>query len=136
MKRLLHQQYHGLWLIISSILLGSSAQLLLKLGMNALPSTLDFSAACPCHAALWIGLGLGCYALSLMLWMQALSRYDLSFAYPLLSVSYILVYLGAVWLPSLHESVSWRKTLGILLIVAGVILVTRSRAVNADSSTK
>ena len=136
MKRLLHRQYHGLWLIIGSILLGSTAQLLLKLGMNALPATLDFSAAFPYFAALWIGLGLSCYALSLMLWMLALSRYDLSFAYPMLSVSYILVYLGAVLLPSLHESVSWSKTMGILLIVAGVILVTRSHAVNADSSTK
>ncbi len=125
MKKLLHAQYHGLWLIISSILLGSAAQLLLKLGMNALPATLELSAL-PLDFAGLISIGLACYALAMLLWMLALSRYQLSFAYPLLSITYILVYLGAILLPALHESITVSKSAGILLIVAGVVFVTRS----------
>lgn len=131
MKRYFHHEYHGLWLIVSSVLLGSTAQLLLKIGVNLLPADIlqqSFIALLKLEAPAWIAGGLACYGLSLLLWMLALSRYELSFAYPLLSISYILVYLGAVWLPSLSETVSVSKTLGILLIVAGVILVTRSQS--------
>jgi len=131
--KILHHQYHGLWLIISSIILGSAAQLLLKLGINALPASIDFSAGFPVEAASWISFGLGCYGLSMILWMLALSRYELSFAYPLLSVTYILVYLGAILLPALHETISLQKTLGILLIVGGVIFVTRSKVTGSKS---
>lgn len=116
-----------MWLIASSILLGSAAQLLLKLGMNALPSPLDLTAL-PVDALAGIAAGLICYALAMLLWMLALSRYELSFAYPLLSVTYILVYLGAIWLPALQETMSLQKTLGILLIVGGVVFVTRSQS--------
>lgn len=122
----LTQKYPGLSLIVGSVLLGSAAQLLLKLGMNALNLDEIAHSGFPTETVLWAGIGLVFYAAALLLWMLALSRYHLSFAYPMLSVSYILVYLGAVLMPSLHESVSLTKTLGILLIVAGVILVTRS----------
>jgi undecaprenyl phosphate-alpha-L-ara4N flippase subunit ArnF len=127
-------QYNGVLLIISSILLGSAAQLLLKIGINLLPAELSLSIPFPVTAALWIVSGLACYGLSLMLWMMALSRYELSFAYPMLSLSYILVYLGAMAIPQLHETFSVSKTLGILLIVLGVILVTRSKKTAVDTA--
>jgi undecaprenyl phosphate-alpha-L-ara4N flippase subunit ArnF len=132
-KHFFHRDYHGLWLIISSILLGSAAQLLLKLGMNALPAEFDISTL-PLDALAWTAGGLVCYALAMLLWMLALSRYELSFAYPLLSITYILVYLGAILLPALDETISLQKTLGILLIVAGVVFVTRSKSVATSSS--
>ena len=64
----------------------------------------------------------------MLLWMMALANYELSFAYPMLSTSYILVYLGAVLLPQRNETVSAAKTIGIILIVTGVIFVTRSKS--------
>ncbi len=130
----LSPQRTGIWLVALSIVLGSAAQILLKLGVNGLPAPLTLEAV-PVSSLLWIASGLFCYALALLLWMLALSRYPLSFAYPLLSITYILVYLGAVLLPGLQETVSLQKTLGILLIVGGVILVTRSHApITSDSS--
>ena len=119
--------HYGMSLIIGSIILGSTAQLVIKLGMNSLPANLDLFTDFPWTAASWIILGLAGYAVSMLIWMMALANYELSFAYPMLSSSYILVYLGAVFLPQLDETVSLEKTLGILLIVAGVIFVTQSK---------
>ena len=73
----------------------------------------------------WGLIGLGCYGVSMMLWIIALSRCDLSLAYPMLSLSYVLVYIAAVYWPKLGESASTLKTAGIMLIVAGVMLVAR-----------
>jgi undecaprenyl phosphate-alpha-L-ara4N flippase subunit ArnF len=118
----------GIILILASILLVSGAQLLIKLGLNSLPTELDAILANPGNALGLIVLGLVAYGISLLLWMMALSNYELSFAYPMLSTSYILVYLGAVLLPQLNETVSPAKTIGILLIVVGVVFVTRSKS--------
>lgn len=101
---------------------------MLKLGTNSLPPGLDGVMNAPGTAILLIALGLAAYGVSMLIWMMALANYDLSFAYPMLSTSYILVYLGAVLLPQLNETVSVAKTSGIILIVIGVIFVTRSKS--------
>jgi undecaprenyl phosphate-alpha-L-ara4N flippase subunit ArnF len=117
-----------MFLVLSSIFLGSCAQLMLKLGTNGLPPGLDGITNAPGAAILLISVGLAAYGISMLLWMMALANYELSFAYPMLSMSYILVYLGAVLLPQLNETVSAAKTIGIILIVIGVIFVTRSKS--------
>ena len=101
---------------------------MLKLGTNSLPPGLDGVINAPGTAIPLIILGLAAYGISMLLWMMALAKYELSFAYPILSTSYILVYLGAVLLPQLNETVSTAKTIGIILIVIGVIFVTRSKS--------
>ena len=103
---------------------------MLKLGTNSLPPGLDGVINAPGTAILLIILGLAAYGMSMLLWMMALANFELSFAYPMLSTSYILVYLGAVVLPQLNETVSATKTIGIILIVIGVIFVTRSKSGN------
>ena len=125
----------GIILILASIVLGSSAQLLIKIGMNRLPGELDAIISSPGIAIVLIFMGLAAYGVSLLLWMMALANYELSFAYPMLSTSYILVYLGAVLLPQLNETVSPEKTIGILLIVLGVIFVSRSSSQETASET-
>ena len=120
-----------LW-VVASVVLSACAQLLMKAGMLDLHGLgADFAyIADPgpelLPAVVWVLGGLGCYALSMMFWLAALTRYELSMAYPLLSLSYVLVYLGAVWWPRLGETVSFAKTVGIVLIVLGVVLVTRT----------
>jgi undecaprenyl phosphate-alpha-L-ara4N flippase subunit ArnF len=71
----------------------------------------------------WLVAGLACYALSMLSWMFALIKYEISFAYPFLGITYILVYLGAVYWPQIGEQLSWQRTGGIVLILAGVVLV-------------
>ena len=63
------------------------------------------------------------YALSMACWFFALRRLPLSYAYPLLSLSYVLVYLLAAVLPWFGETATLLKTAGVALIVFGVRLI-------------
>jgi len=71
---------------------------------------------------LWSGLC--CYALSIGLWLAVLSKVQVSLAYPMLSVGYIIAaVLGYVFL---HESLSPHRMLGIGVICLGVVLISRT----------
>lgn len=58
-----------------------------------------------------------------LFWLAVLSRWDLAFAYPLLSISYIIGMVAAVLF--LGERVSLTRVLGVLVIIVGVYLITR-----------
>ena len=68
--------------------------------------------------------GLACYAISVVIWILALSRVDVSIAYPMLSVGYIVTALAG-WL-LFSEAVSASRMSGICVIIVGVWLVARS----------
>lgn len=72
--------------------------------------------------AIYVGLML--YALSASLWLVVLSRMDLSYAYPILSISYILIPLSA-WL-LFGEQIPPLRWFGILVVIVGVIIISRS----------
>jgi multidrug transporter EmrE-like cation transporter len=68
--------------------------------------------------------GMLCYGASVCVWLAALSKAPVSTAYPMLSLGYIVVAVVSVlWL---GETLSTAKMLGIALICAGVVLVSRS----------
>ena len=127
----------AVFLLISSILLTTVAQLLMKTGMMGL-GELSFSfdfiqelfSYKKLNSFLIIFSGLGCYGLSMIAWIGVLTRIRLSIAYPFLSVSYILVYLAAMVLPWFNESISILRLSGIVLISIGLIMITRSRTVS------
>jgi len=64
------------------------------------------------------------YGLSVIVWLVGLSRVPVSQAYPLLSLGYVINIGLAWWL--LGEVPNVQRVAGIAVIVAGVILVTRS----------
>ncbi len=67
--------------------------------------------------------GLFCYVVSVIVWLMALSRVDVSYAYPLLSAGYIVTALaGQIFFGETLGPVRWA---GILVICLGVYLVTR-----------
>lgn len=119
----------------ASILLSTLAQLCMKAGMLLLATHTaggwpGLAGLLDLPALLWVGVGLASYGLSLLFWMSAIARLELSLAYPMLSLSYVLVYLVAVNWPLLHEHASWVRTIGIVVVVIGVILIARSE--NSD----
>jgi undecaprenyl phosphate-alpha-L-ara4N flippase subunit ArnF len=126
--------YKGMMFVGISILLSTFAQLFMKAGMLALhdenpvlslPQIVnDFSIILP--SMTWVFGGLICYSISLLCWMRALAQYELSLAYPLLSMSYALVYIGAAAWPRLNETISMTRTMGIMLIFLGVLIVART----------
>ena len=65
-----------------------------------------------------------CYGPASCVWLAALSKAPVSTAYPMLSLGYVVV--AAVSVLWLGESMGPAKVLGIALICAGVILVSRS----------
>jgi undecaprenyl phosphate-alpha-L-ara4N flippase subunit ArnF len=121
-------------LVGCSIVLSAAAQLLMKSGMLELGGidmtrvleNVPAATADLVPVVVWVAAGLVLYVISMLCWLAALTKYELSLAYPLLSLSYVMVYVGAVAWPRLHETVSLVKTIGILLILGGVFLVTTS----------
>lgn len=111
-----------------SVMLVSAAQLLMRWAMVQLPAMGELSrfilavltGSLPVLALL---AGLVAYALSMLCWLLALQRLPLSRAYPLLSLSYLLVWAAALWLPGLNEAFLWGKLAGGALILAGLLLI-------------
>ena len=68
-------------------------------------------------------LGLFFYAISTVFWLIALSKIELSVAYPMLSVGYILLMILSYFL--LNESITLYKVIGTLLVVAGITLISK-----------
>jgi undecaprenyl phosphate-alpha-L-ara4N flippase subunit ArnF len=115
----------------ASIVLSAAGQLGMKAGMHTLAAAQALSAPTtgPAWGALlWTGLGLFCYGLSMLAWLAALARYPLSQIYPLLGLSYVLVYLGATHWAYLAEPASIGRGLGTALIAVGVVIVCSSRS--------
>jgi multidrug transporter EmrE-like cation transporter len=116
-------------LILSSVGLNAAAQLLMKVATRPLAQVADFGMESLRYSVASLGTsppfwaGMLCYATSICVWLAALSKAPVSTAYPMLSVGYIVVaVVSAVWL---DETLSPAKVLGIVLICAGVVLVSR-----------
>ena len=116
-------------LLLTGVLLNAIAQLLLKAGAGSLAGV-DLR---PGNAMLIAGrllfnapiiAGLACYALSVVVWILALARVEVSVAYPMLSIGYVVNALAAWWL--FDENLSGARLAGIGVILVGVWLVART----------
>jgi drug/metabolite transporter (DMT)-like permease len=115
--------------ILISILGGAAGQVMLKKGMALIgPLTLDIHTLGNTFLHLatnpFVLLGLFTYALSTVFWLAALSRVDLSYAYPFASLSYVGM-LIASWL-IFKEDISLLRLAGCLVVGMGVFLISRS----------
>ncbi len=116
-------------LILLGVLLNAGAQLLLKGGMERI-GHFEFIRANLVPVGLQVAAsplvltGLSAYVLSVLVWLLVLSRVEVSFAYPMLSIGYIVNAIAGYYL--FQENLSLARASGILLIVAGVYLISRS----------
>lgn len=116
-------------LVLCGVLLNAAAQLLLKAGTNAI-GVFEFSrenilpvgwkVASEPH----IMTGLACYVISVVVWIMALSRVEVSIAYPMLSIGYVVNAIAAWYL--FGEAVTVMRLTGIGFIIIGVFIVARS----------
>lgn len=116
--------------IISGVLLNACAQLLLKAGTNALGGAIHltmsnwFETFIKVVTQLPILGGLACYGVSLVVWIIGLSRTDVTIAYPMLSLGYVVSAIGA-WM-FLGEVIPPQRLVAIGVIVIGVVLLART----------
>jgi multidrug transporter EmrE-like cation transporter len=103
-------------------LLSSAAQIAMKRGMGAPSAAADVGSTymqALSSPLVWVGLML--YGASAVLWLWVLSRLDVSVAYPLVSLGFVVTLaLGVLWL---GEPFSWLRVAGCTLIVVGVSLL-------------
>ena len=118
----------GLPLILAGVLLNALGQLLLKAGTNAV-GRFEFvpdnivPVATRVASEPYIMAGVFCYAVSLIVWIMGLSRVQVSVAYPLLSLGYIINAAAAWYL--FGEAMTLARITGIGFIVIGVCFVAR-----------
>jgi drug/metabolite transporter (DMT)-like permease len=117
---------NALFLLIPAILLSTTGELLFKIGMNRIGG-FDFTGS-GVRGVLprvlrspYIWLGFIGFGLGAVFWLAVLSRVPLSIAYPFLALSYFVVVIEA-WL-FLRERVTWKRMLGVTIIVVGVVVV-------------
>jgi multidrug transporter EmrE-like cation transporter len=116
-------------LIMIGVLLNAAGQLLLKAGANSVGAfafsrenivPIGWQLATEPHI---LG-GLTCYVVSVVVWVMALSRVEVSIAYPMLSFGYVVNAIAAWYL--FGEAVTPTRLVGIGVIILGVYIVARS----------
>lgn len=131
---------NSLWLVAVCVSGGAAAQLLMKTGMLTLTDAQGNIAALVSilqTPELMMGAvlalsGLGIYGVVAIIWLRVLQFVDLSVAYPAISLSYVLVYAGAVTLPFIDEPFSVLRVFGIILIMLGVTLISTGHKGSED----
>lgn len=116
-------------LILAGVLLNAFAQVLLKKGMLSIGYfEFHFQDFFPILKKVglnsYILSGLASYVISVMIWLLVLARVEVSYAYPFLSVGYVVVTAMGYFL--FQENLSWMRVSGIAVIVVGVLLLSRS----------
>jgi drug/metabolite transporter (DMT)-like permease len=115
--------------ILVAVVGSAAGQLLLKKGMSSMgPLTISadqiFNVLWRIGTNPYVIVGLFIYVCGTVFWLAALSRVDLSFAYPFASLSYIAMIVGG-WLLFSEKVDAWR-IVGSLVIMTGVILISQS----------
>lgn len=114
---------------LASVSLNALAQIALRktmLTLGQMPSELSgyFNLALNLLSNIWFMLGMGCYVISIGLWMIVLGKVEVSLAYPLLSVGYILTAVIGYFF--MGENVNLIRIIGLTFICVGIIIISRS----------
>jgi len=116
-------------LILLGVFLNAGAQLMLKEGMDRI-GYFSFSWQNIIPIGLKVALspfviaGLASYVISVIVWLLVLSRVEVSYAYPMISIGYIVTAIAAYFL--LGEALTPSRIIGIFIIIFGVYLITRT----------
>ncbi len=111
--------------LVAAIVLDTLLQVLWKAAASNLPAAPSPGAvlAAILHQPLFLVVGL-LFAAQMVNWLKVLDKADVSFALPITALSYVSV--AAVSALILHEHITTGRMAGIALILAGVVLVSRS----------
>lgn len=119
----------GLLYVFLTILLTASGNLIVKWQVTqagSLPEGLIGKLLFFVHLLLnpWIIIGLVATFFAFITWVLAMTKLEISYAYPFVGFSFILILIGGVIF--FHEMLSWQKVVGVLFIVAGIFISSRT----------
>lgn len=114
-------------MILISVLLNCAAQLCMRKGMllvGEVGARNFMENIIPMITNLWLWGAMLCYGVSILMWMSVLSKVEVSYAYPFLSIGYVVAAVAGYCL--FNENLSPIRIAGIVIICIGVILISRS----------
>ncbi|MBB4020655.1 MAG: transporter [Confluentimicrobium sp.] len=115
--------------IIVTVVLNAASQLLMKSGMSQVGQA-EFSASRLVNLLMgavtnpFIVLGLVTMTISMGTHLMSLSRFDVSFAFPFLSIAYVIVAAWGHFV--MGETVNLTRMIGIGTIILGTVILARS----------
>ena len=124
---------HIIYFIILPILLTVVGEFLLKFAVQHQSIGLNINSLLLILASPKIILGVALIGVSAILWIIGMSKFQLSFMYPFLSLNYGLIIVGSDLI--LNENVSFNRYLSIGLIAIGLIIISRSNHIKIKESS-
>lgn len=123
----------AIMVLLVAVCLGAAGQILLKTGVNQLNGAAGPFAVLRGIFTPYVLAGFFCYGCSSVLYLLALSRLDLSYAYPFVALGFVIVTLLSWYL--LNETLPLLRVVGLVLILAGVLTVASSYRAEALQAT-
>lgn len=114
----------AIMLLLVSVSLGAAGQLCLKYGVSLLGEGASMVALIKGIFTPYVFTGFALYGLSSIIYLNVLSKLDLSYAYPFVALSFVLVTVLSWYF--FHENLPTLRIIGLVLIMAGVFTVAAS----------
>lgn len=113
-------------IILIGLIFASVGQIVLKMGMNSMGPITNYAPSTIITIFLnpYILSGLAMYGLSAIFWLIALSTEDLSFVYPFIALTFIIVLILSNVI--LKENIGMYRIIGTLIIILGLILIMKT----------
>lgn len=111
--------------LLVSIVLGATGQLIFKAAARSFPPFSDiglFKLLILMFSTPLILTGFMLFFISSVLWLIAIRTVNLSIAYPMVALSYVIIFIGSAVL--FNEAIGWRHWCGAALIIGGILLIT------------
>jgi multidrug transporter EmrE-like cation transporter len=107
-------------------------EFLLKMSVDGLPIGFDFPSLVLIVSSPAIIMGVALICASALLWIVGMSKFQLSFMYPFLSLNYGIIILGSEFI--LNEDVQLNRYASMGLIIIGLMVISRSQNVKVKES--
>ena len=116
---------HVVLIILIGITFASLGQILWKIGMDEIGAVYEISLLniIPMIYNVYIISGLLSYGIGTIFWLIALSRADLSFVYPFIALTFVIIFTASFFL--FHEQISLMRLFGAIVIISGIIVLVR-----------
>lgn len=62
--------------------------------------------------------------LSGLSWMIAMTKFDISYAYPFTTLGFVIIFVFSIIF--FNEPATWQKIVGLILIITGIVITSRS----------